>query len=48
MIDEILHNHTGQPLEIIHRDSDRDFFMGAHEAKEYGLVDEVLERTPKA
>jgi ATP-dependent Clp protease, protease subunit len=48
MIDEILHNHTGQSLEIIHRDSDRDFFMGAHEAREYGIVDEVLERTPKA
>jgi ATP-dependent Clp protease, protease subunit len=44
MIDEILVKHTGQPVEIIQRDSDRDFFMGAHEAKEYGIVDEVLER----
>ncbi|MBN2308755.1 MAG: ATP-dependent Clp protease proteolytic subunit [Candidatus Hydrogenedentes bacterium] len=44
MIDEILVRHTGQPLEIIQRDSDRDFFMGAEEAKEYGLVDEVLRR----
>ncbi len=46
MIDEILVNHTGQSSEVIRKDSDRDFFMGAHEAKEYGLVDEVLERTP--
>lgn len=44
MLDEILVKHTGQTPEVIHRDSDRDFFMGAHEAKEYGLVDMVLER----
>ncbi len=46
MIDEILMKHTGQSLERIHQDSDRDFFMGSHEAVEYGLIDEVLERTP--
>lgn len=46
MIDEILARHTGQPLEIIKRDSDRDFFMGAKEAKAYGLVDEILSREP--
>lgn len=44
MIDEILVRHTGQPLEIIRRDSDRDFFMGGEEAKAYGIVDEVLRR----
>lgn len=44
MIDEILVKHTGQPLEVIRRDSDRDFFMDATEAKEYGLVDEVMVR----
>ena len=44
MIDEILVKHTGQPVERIHEDSDRDFFMGAREAIEYGLIDEVLER----
>jgi ATP-dependent Clp protease protease subunit len=44
MIDEILVRHTGQPLEIIRRDSDRDFFMGAREACDYGLVDEILTR----
>ncbi len=44
MIEEILVHHTGQSAEVIHRDSDRDFFMGAHEAKDYGLIDEVLTR----
>jgi ATP-dependent Clp protease protease subunit len=44
MIDEILVKHTGQSPERIHEDSDRDFFMGAEEAKEYGLIDEVLSR----
>jgi len=46
MIDEILVKHTGQSPDIIRRDSDRDFFLGAEEAKEYGLIDEVLERKP--
>ena len=46
MIDDILARHTGQPLEVIHRDSDRDFFMGAEEAKDYGLVDAILTREP--
>jgi len=44
MIDEILSNHTGQPIERVKADSDRDYFMGALEAKDYGIVDEVLER----
>lgn len=44
MIDDILVKHTGQTLEVIRRDSDRDFFMGAPEAKQYGLVDEILTR----
>jgi ATP-dependent Clp protease protease subunit len=44
MIDEILVKHTGQPPSRIHQDSDRDFFMGAEEAREYGLVDEILSR----
>jgi len=47
MLDEILVKHTGQSVDIIHRDSDRDFFMGAKEAKEYGLIDEILERSHK-
>ena len=48
MIDEILVKHTGQPVENIRRDSDRDFFMGALEAKEYGIIDNVLERMPES
>jgi len=42
-INKILSKHTGQPLDLIERDADRDFFMGAVQSKEYGLVDEVLE-----
>ena len=41
-LNEILSNHTGQDLEIIARDCDRNFFMSAEEAKEYGLIDEVI------
>lgn len=44
IIDEILVRHTGQPLETIRRDTDRDYFMSADEAKDYGVVDEVLVR----
>ncbi len=41
-VNEILAMHTGQTIERIKKDSDRDFFMSAQEAKEYGLVDEVF------
>ncbi len=40
---DILVKHTGQSLEKIKKDCDRDFFMSSEEAKEYGLVDEVIE-----
>ena len=43
----ILADHTGQPFETIERDSDRDYWMTATEAKEYGLLDEVLVRHKK-
>ncbi|HMF14505.1 MAG TPA: ATP-dependent Clp protease proteolytic subunit [Gemmataceae bacterium] len=43
---ELLAKHTGQPLERIEKDTDRDNFMTAKEAMEYGLVDQVLERLP--
>ncbi|MGI8552745.1 MAG: ATP-dependent Clp protease proteolytic subunit [Dehalococcoidia bacterium] len=43
-IREILSKHTGQPLERIARDSDRDFWLDAKSAKEYGLVDELFTR----
>ena len=41
---DILANHSGQPFEKIEEDSDRDYWMKAPQAKEYGLIDEVLER----
>ncbi len=39
-----LSKHTGKPLEQIERDTERDFFMSAHEALEYGLVDQVIDK----
>lgn len=46
---EILHKHTGQPIEKIERDTDRDYYMSAEEAVEYGLIDAVMSqaRDPK-
>lgn len=41
-LNRILAEHTGQPIEKIQADTDRDFFMSSEEAKEYGLVDEVI------
>lgn len=41
-LNEILARHTGKPLDMIVRDTDRDFFMSAADAKSYGLVDEVV------
>ena len=43
-LNKILAKHTGQPLERIEKDSDRNFWMSPPEAKEYGLIDEVYER----
>ena len=43
----ILANHTGQPLDKIAKDVDRDFWMTAGSAKEYGVVDEILVKRPK-
>ena len=45
-MNRILAEKTGQPLEKIERDTDRDYFMSAYEAKEYGIVDQVLEKAP--
>ena len=42
-LNQIFVKHTGQPLERIEKDSDRDFFMSAAEAKNYGIVDQVIE-----
>ncbi len=41
-LNEILARHTGQPLERIEKDTERDYFMGPAEAKDYGLLDEVI------
>jgi len=41
-INQILTYHTGQPLEKVEKDTDRDFYLTAQESKEYGLVDEVI------
>jgi ATP-dependent Clp protease protease subunit len=46
-VDDILAKHTGQAIEKIRRDTDRDFFMSGDAAKEYGLIDEVITRTPR-
>jgi ATP-dependent Clp protease protease subunit len=43
----IMAKHTGQPLEVIEHDSDRDYYLEAKQAVEYGLVDQVLEAPPK-
>ncbi len=44
MLNEILAKHTGQPIERIERDVERDYFMSAVEARDYGIVDKVIER----
>ncbi len=43
-LDKILADHTGQPIDRISKDTDRDFYMTAVEAKEYGLVDDILKK----
>ena len=46
-LNELLVKHCGQPLEKIQKDTDRDYFMSAEEAKEYGLIDDVIYGKPK-
>ena len=46
-LQEILALHTGQPYERIERDCDRDYYLTAVQAKEYGLVDSVLEHNER-
>jgi ATP-dependent Clp protease protease subunit len=46
-INEILAKHTGQALEKIQKDTDRDYFMSSQEAKDYGLIDEVISQKIK-
>ncbi len=47
LLNEIMAQNTGQPLKKISKDTDRDFFMSAEEAKEYGIIDQVLQRSFK-
>ena len=47
VLNQVLAEHTGQSLEKIARDTDRDYYMNATEAKEYGVVDDVLKKTPR-
>ena len=44
-LNEIVQTHTGQPMDKVHRDTDRDYYMSSDEARAYGIVDEVI---PKA
>jgi ATP-dependent Clp protease protease subunit len=47
LLNEILAGHTGQPIEVIAKDTERDRYLTAAQAVEYGLVDEVLIKPPK-
>ena len=46
-MNDILAHHTGQPVDRIRKDTDRNFFMSAEEAREYGIVDEVIYKKPR-
>jgi len=48
MLNQHLADHTGQTLEKIAEDTERDFFMSAEEALDYGLIDQVIDRSPSA
>lgn len=48
LLNQHLASRTGQPLEKIAEDTERDFFMSAEEAKDYGLIDQVINRSPSA
>lgn len=47
-LNEVLASHTGQPLKKVAKDTDRDYFMSADEAKAYGLIDDIFERRSDA
>jgi len=47
-LNELFAKHTGRPLEQVEKDTDRDYFMGAGEAKEYGIIDQVIVHREKA
>lgn len=43
LLNGIMSKHTGQPLEVIERDLDRDYYLDAQQAVDYGLVDQIIE-----
>jgi len=43
-LNKLLAEHTGQPISRIEKDTDRDYFMSAQDAKEYGIIDQVITR----
>jgi len=45
-LNSILHEHTGKSMDKVTSDTDRDFYMGAQEAKEYGIIDDVVKKRP--
>jgi ATP-dependent Clp protease, protease subunit len=47
VLNDIIHEHTGQPMERIKHDTERDYYMSANEAIEYGIIDEVLKLAEK-
>jgi ATP-dependent Clp protease protease subunit len=47
LLNGVLAKHTGQPLEVLERDADRDFYLDAQQAVDYGIVDEVIEAPEK-
>ena len=47
-LNQILIHHTGHPLEKIEEDTDRDRFMSSEEARDYGLLDQVIDKVPSA
>ena len=48
VLNELIAKHTGQPIERIERDTDRDYFLNPQEAVEYGLIDGIISGTPAA
>ena len=47
-LNELYSKHTGQPIEVIQKNMDRDYFMTPEEAKEFGIIDEVIDERPIA
>jgi ATP-dependent Clp protease protease subunit len=45
-LNKILAENTGQPLEKVERDTERDYYLDANEAKDYGLIDQVIAKRP--